>query len=298
MLYDVIIIGKGPAGLSASIYTARGNLKTLIIGKESMLKLGSVVENFCCTPPVSGEELIRTGIEQANRFGVEMVEEEVLSINKEEYFNIITDLTEYQAKAVILATGKSRDKIAIENLNIFEGRGVHHCVTCDGFFYKNKKVGILGYKDYAVHELSEMINLTKDVTLYTNGLELQINHKSRQFLNENPIDVDKRPIIRLEGDNNLNKIVFEHSEKKYIDGLFIAYSSASSIDFALKLGIAMKDGFIVVNNGQRTNVEGLFAAGDCTGGLAQVATAVGQGAVAGQNAKDYVMSINKTIEKR
>ena len=152
-----------------------------------------------------------------------------------------------------------------------------------------------GAKDYAVHELSEMINLTKDVTLYTNGLELQINHKSRQFLKENPIDVDKRPIIRLEGDNNLNKIVFEHSEKKYIDGLFIAYSSASSIDFALKLGIAMKDDFIMVDNRQKTNIEGLFAAGDCTGGLAQVATAVGQGAVAGQNAKDYIKSINKTI---
>ena len=144
MLYDVIIIGKGPAGLSASIYTARGNLKTLIIGKESMLRLGSVIENFCCAPQVSGEELIRTGIEQAKKFGVEMVEEEVLSINKEKYFKIVTDLAEYQAEAIILATGKLRDKIAIENLNKFEGQGVHYCVTCDGFFYKNKKVGILG----------------------------------------------------------------------------------------------------------------------------------------------------------
>ncbi|HHV18812.1 MAG TPA: NAD(P)/FAD-dependent oxidoreductase [Thermoanaerobacterales bacterium] len=296
MLYDVIIIGKGPAGLSASIYTARGNLKTLIIGKESMLRLGSVIENFCCAPQVSGEELIRTGIEQAKKFGVEMVEEEVLSINKEKYFKIVTDLAEYQAEAIILATGKLRDKIAIENLNKFEGQGVHYCVTCDGFFYKNKKVGILGYKDYAVHELSEITSYTKDVTLYTNGHELKVNYKSRQFLKENPIDVKKRPITSLEGDNNgLNKIVFEHGEEKDIDGLFIAYSSASSIDFALKLGIAMKDDFIMVDNRQKTNIEGLFAAGDCTGGLAQVATAVGQGAVAGQNAKDYIKSINKTI---
>ncbi|WP_422447424.1 NAD(P)/FAD-dependent oxidoreductase [Thermoanaerobacterium sp. DL9XJH110] len=293
MTYDVIIIGKGPAGLSASIYTARGGLKTLVIGRQSALEEGKVIENYCCAPQVSGEELLRSGIEQARKFGVKMVEEEVLDIGKDELFRVKTDANEYRGRAIIIATGRVREKIPIQNMSKFEGRGVHYCVTCDGFFYRNKKVGILGYKDYAVHELSEMQSFTKDVTLFTNGRELQINDTSKNYLEEKKIKVDTRPIMRLEGGELLEKIVFEDGRDEEINGLFVAYGSASSVDFALKLGILTENNYILVDRDQRTNVEGVFAAGDCTGGLAQVATAVGEGAVAGQSARAYVMGLSR-----
>lgn len=293
MSYDVIIIGMGPAGLSASLYTARGNLKTLIIGRQSALTQSKLIENYCCTKAVSGEELIKNGIEQAKGFGVQIAEEEVLDLVPLEdgTFQITTDQNKYSSKAVIIATGKVRESIRIKNLEKFEGMGVHYCVTCDGFFYKNMKVGVLGYKDYAVHELSELEGITSDITLYTNGNELQINDKSRKYLDENNIPIRTEAIESLEGGDSLEKIIFKNGQEEDINGLFVAYGSASSLNFAQKLGILLEKDSIIVDKEQKTNVPGIFAAGDCTGGLAQVATAVGQGAVAGQSAKNYVKNI-------
>lgn len=292
-MYDVIIIGKGPAGLSASLYTARGGLKTLVIGKESVLTKGKKIENYCCSEPMSGEELIQRGIEQAKSFNVEIVEEEVVDIRKDNSFTVQTRDNTYEGKAIIIATGKVRKSIPIEGLKKFEGKGVHYCVTCDGFFYSGMKVGILGFKDYAVHELKEMAGITEDLTLYTNGNSLDADGENRKYIEEKGIRVCEKAIKALEGSRVLERLVFESGEREEINGLFVAYGSASSVDFARKLGILLDRDNIIVDKDQKTNVEGVFAAGDCTGGLTQVATAVGQGAIAGQKAKAYVMSISK-----
>lgn len=290
-MYDVIIIGKGPAGLSASLYIARGNQKTLIIGKESALSKGKLIENYCCTEPASGEELIQKGINQAKSFGVEIVEEEVIDIKKEKYFTVTTDENIYEGKALIISTGKVRASAPIENLDKFQGKGVHDCVVCDGFFYTDKKVGILGYKDYAVHELMEMENITKDIVLFTNGNELQVSEEHKKYLEDQRIKINKKPIQSVEGSQFLEKIIFKDGQKEEIDGLFVAYGSASSLDFARQLGVLIENNNIKVDKDQKTNVEGVFAAGDCTGGLTQVATAVGEGAVAGQQAKAYIKKL-------
>lgn len=292
MLYDAIIIGKGPAGLSASLYIARSNLKTFIIGKESALAKGKIIENFCCSEPMPGEELIKKGMEQAKSFGVEIVEEEVLDIKKEDFFSVITDKHKYEGKSIIIATGKTRVEVPVDNKESFEGRGIHYCAVCDGFFYTGKQVGVLGYKDYAVHELMEMERITKDVTLFTNGNELQINKESKKYLEDKKVKINTKPVKSLEGKQFLEKIVFKDGEEEEIEGLFIAYGSASSVDFARKLGVLAENNNIKVDDEQKTNVDGVFAAGDCTGGLTQVATAVGQGAVAGQKAKVYIQRMN------
>jgi thioredoxin reductase (NADPH) len=288
MLYDAIIIGKGPAGLSSSLYIARGNLKTLIIGKESVLSKGKLIENYCCSEPTSGEELIKRGVEQAKSFGVEIVEEEVLDVKKEQYFTVTTDKNKYAGKAVIIATGKARTKVSIDNLDKFESKGIHYCVICDGFFYTDMKVGILGYKDYAIHELMEMENITHDITLFTNGNELHISKENMKYLEDHKIKINKKSIKAVEGTQFVEKIVLNDGEEEKIDGLFIAYGSASYLDFARKLGVIIENNDIKVDKDQKTNVEGVFAAGDCTGGLTQVATAVGEGAIAGQQIKAYV----------
>lgn len=289
-MYDVAIIGRGPAGLSASIYTARGWLKTIIIGKESGLAKGEIIENYCCSEPMTGEMLLEKGVQQARSFGVDMVDDEVISIKRGDSFEITTSENIYQAKAVVIATGKPRKRVNIEGVDRFEGKGVHYCVACDGFFYSGKKVGVLGYKDYAVHEIMELEGITGHITLFTNGQQPELDAESSAYLDKKGIRIDKRKIVRLEGENTLNRIVFEGGEIQEINGLFIAYGSASSADFARKLGVLLEGDDIVVDKNQATNVEGVFAAGDCTGGIMQVATAVGQGAVAGQMAKAYVHS--------
>ncbi|MDK2800639.1 MAG: thioredoxin reductase [Clostridiales bacterium] len=292
MLYDVIIIGRGPAGLSASLYTARGNMKTLILGKESALEKGKVIENYCCTEAGSGKDLVEKGIDQARSFGAEIVEEEVLDIKKDKYFTITTDKQQFQGKAVIIATGKARTQVPIDHLKRFEGNGVHYCAICDGFFYTGKKVGVLGYKDYAVHELRDLERTTKDIILYTNGNELQMSEGNKKYLQDKNISIHTKAIKSLAGDEFLEKIIFQDGSEETIEGLFVAYGSASSIDFARKLGILIENNNIKVDAEQKTSIEGVFAAGDCTGGLTQVATAVGQGAIAGQKAKAYVQNLN------
>ena len=289
MIYDVIIIGKGPAGLSASLYTTRGNLKTLILGKEGDLSKAATIENYCFISKLSGQEMIDIGIEQAKSFGADLIDAEVVGLKKiDDIFEVSTEENIYQAKAIILATGKSKIKVPVEKLDDYEGKGVHYCATCDGYFYNNAKVGILGYKDYAVHELKEFETITSNRVLYTNGNRLEIGEESARYLEEKSILINDRKIQSVQGTKFLEKVRFQDGTEEAIEGLFIAYGSASSTDFARSLGVLIEKGNIMVNRKQETDIEGVYAAGNCTGGLAQVATAVGEGATAGQEVKSYL----------
>lgn len=291
-MYDVIIIGKGPAGLSAALYTVRANLKTLILAKGyGALEKAEKIENyFGFSSPISGLQLLHESERQAQRLGCEMISDEVVAIEKNDLLEVTTTKGRFQAKAVLLATGQPQKKIHIENLDSFEGRGVSYCTTCDGFFYKNLKVGVLGFKDYAIHEAVELLAFTENVTIYTNGEELDI---SDRFLSDaEKFRICKRKIEKIAGTDFIEQICFSDGECESLDGLFIAYESASSVDFARKLGVMTEGSSVIVDRDQKTNLEGIFAAGDCTGGFKQISTAVGQGAMAARSMIDYVRSIN------
>lgn len=280
MIYDAIIIGRGPAGLSCAIYTTRGNLKTLVIGKtDSMLFKADKIENyFGFENPISGKELLETGEKQALRLGAEIIEDEVVNIDKTDIFKVTCVNGEYEAKTVLLATGSPVVRAPVKNLERFEGTGVSYCTTCDGFFYRNKKVGILGYTDFAIHEAMELMAFTKDITLYTNGMPLSVSDKLKDLLSE--LKVDNNRIKELDGQERIEWIVFEDGSRESVEGLFVAYGSASSTSFAMKMGIETDGKSIKVNGKMETNIPGLFAAGDCTGVFKQVAVAAGQGALA------------------
>lgn len=290
-MYDVIIIGKGPAGLSASLYTVRSNLKTLIIGKnESRLRKADKIDNyFGFAGTVSGEMLLTEGERQAKRLGAEITEEEVISIEKDDFFKVSTASGVYTCKAVLLATGQPLKAIRIENLVRFEGKGVSYCSTCDGFFYNNKKVGVLGHKDYALHEALELLTFTRAVTIYTDGKQPDFSAGSAEQAGR--FKVDTRPVSKLDGEEFLQRIYFADGASEEIDGIFVAGESASSVDFARKLGVFADGNAVVTDGKQQTNLKGIFAAGDCTGGLKQVSVAVGQGAVAGKSMAEYVKSL-------
>ncbi|OPX42298.1 thioredoxin reductase [Ruminiclostridium hungatei] len=280
MLYDVIIVGKGPAGLSAALYTTRANLKTLVIGKDSseLLKAHKIENYFGFSHAVSGRELLEAGEAQARRLGAGIICEEVLGINQKEDFEVITSEAVYTGRMVLLATGQPQKKLHIEGLKALEGAGVSYCTTCDGFFYRNLKVGVLGNKAFAIHEAEELEPFTKDITVYTNGKELEYSGDYEKLRSK--FRIVEKPVQKLEGKDFLESIYFADGTSEKLDGLFIANESASSVDFARKLGVLTEGASIVADQDQKTNIKGLFAAGDCTGGFKQVSTAVGQGAVA------------------
>ncbi len=180
-MYDVIIVGAGPAGISASLYTVRKNLKTLIIYKEkSALEKTSKIENYYgFENGINGEELYKIGIRQAKNIGAEIVNDEVTNIkidylnsnidNKKQIFKVQTLNNEFETKAVILATGNKKSKPNIKNIDEYEGKGVSYCAICDGFFYRNKDVAVIGNGDYAISEAMDLQNVAKSITILTNG---------------------------------------------------------------------------------------------------------------------------------
>lgn len=183
-MYDVIIIGTGPAGISASLYTIRGNLKTLVIYKEkSALEKAQKIENYYgFKNGIEGKELYKAGIEQAKNLGVEILEEEVTNIQidfietdkeqNKQIFKVETLNNEFQAKAVILATGNKKNKPNIDKIDEYEGRGISYCAVCDGFFYKNKDVAVIGNGDYAISETMDLQNIVKSIRILTNGKQI------------------------------------------------------------------------------------------------------------------------------
>ena len=276
-MYDVIILGAGPAGISASLYTKRANLKTLILyNDKSGLEKASLIENYYgFKNGITGEELYNTGIEQAKNIGVEVLKEEVVKIeNNIEHFNVVTTKNEYQAKNLILATGNKKNRSKIKGIEKFEGKGVSYCAICDGFFYRNRSVAVLGSGNYAIAETNELINIADNITILTNG------KKAPEFRADN-VKVDTKEIEEIEGTDKVEEVKFKDGTTIKTDGIFVAEGVAGSSEFAKKLGIITQKDKIVVNENMETNVKGIYACGDCTGGLLQVSKAVYEGAKAG-----------------
>lgn len=280
LLYDAIIIGRGPAGISCAIYTTRANLKTLVIGKHdsALLKAEKIENYYGFEMPISGNNLLEAGEKQALRLGAEIVTDEVVGIDKAESFTVSCVKGQYHGKSVLLAPGAPAVKAPVKGMDAFEGRGISYCTTCDGFFYRNRRVGVLGYADYAVHEAMELLSFTRDITLYTNGMEPDISPAFRGHMDA--FRVNTKKIKGPYGQEFLEGVYFEDGTKDEVDGLFVAYGSASGVSFAMKMGILMDGNNIAINEKMETNIEGLFAAGDCTGIFRQISVAVGQGALA------------------
>ena len=289
---DVIIIGKGPAGISAALYTVRGNFRTLILGDEDsvLIKAEKIDNYYGFSESISGRDLLLAGEKQAERIGASVVSDEVYSIEQGlDGFTVKASRETYQAKAVLLATGQSRKKIQIQDLDKYEGKGISYCTTCDGFFYRNLPVGVVGSGDYAIHEAGELEAFTKDITIFTNGLNISV--KDQETIDKYKIET--RKIVKVMGDDVIRGVIFEDGGEASIHGLFIAGESASALDFARKMGVLFEGNNILVDKDHKTNIEGLFAAGDVTGGFKQISTAVGQGAIAGRKIIEYLKQKNR-----
>ena len=281
-MYDIMIIGGGPAGVSAALYTARAGLSTAIVYRDTgALASAPVVDNFYGRGETSGPGLVAEGIDHAKRVGVEILNEEVVSVSLEKNFIVKTLDSTYETCMLVMATGASRKSPKIKGIDIYEGKGVSHCAVCDAFFFRSKDVAVLGSGAYALSEAMVLKPLVKSVTIFTNNKELATDFP-------NDFTIKTEAISELRGENTLKEIVLESGEIISIDGLFIAIGVAGGSELALKLGATVESNNIVTDRNQRTSIPGLWAAGDCTPGMRQIAKAVYEGALAGSDAVKYL----------
>lgn len=273
---DVIIVGSGPAGISASLYTARAGLSTTVISKGSgALGKTEKIQNYYGFPDaVSGQELERNGMEGAKKVGVQFLEAEVVGIGFEDRLTVETTAGTRKADYVVLATGTQRKAPQISGLRELEGKGVSFCAVCDAFFYRQKPVAVFGSGEYALHEAEVLLQTASPVTVFTNGAEPEAAFPEK-------IRVVDQKIREIIGESKVEAVILEDGSRIAADGIFLAYGTAGGTDLAKKIG-AVTDGSRIVTDGQmRTNIPGLYAAGDCCGGMLQIAKAVYEGAVAG-----------------
>lgn len=291
----VLIIGAGPAGISAALYTARGNMNPIVVNSGiGALEKAEKIENYYgLQRPMSGQELFDTGISQAKALGVRFLDAQVLGITGFDTFTVKTTAGDIETESVILATGGKRAAPSIPGIREYEGRGVSYCAVCDAFFYRGKKVAVLGNSDFALHEAEELKNVASSVTIYTNGEE-------PDFTRDHSIEVNTMKIQSIEGEQTVSGLRMksdisaagsEKAEASFYPaaGVFVAVGTAGSTEIARQMGAELTEkGNIRVNEKMETTIPGLFAAGDCTGGLLQVSKAVYEGSMAGISAGKYV----------
>lgn len=284
---DAIVIGAGPAGISASLYIKRAGHDVLVLYKDNgALEKATKIENYYALP-ATGKQIAMQGIKQAQDLGIEIRKEEVVEIEydyEQKFFNVKAD-KQYQTKTVVLATGNNRKTLNIEGIKELEGKGISYCAVCDAFFYKNKDVAIVGNGRYAINEINHLKNVVNSIVLLTQG--------------ENPpdtrgeIEVIPKKIAKIEGENKVEDVIFEDNTKRKLDGIFIALGTANATDFGKKLGLNIQQNNIIVDNQMQTNMPGIFACGDCTGGLLQISKAVYEGTKAGLSVIDYLRKIKE-----
>ncbi len=258
-MQQLVIIGQGPAGISAAIYAVRSGTPVTVLAKDlGAMKKADIIENYYGFPEaISATELLNNGIKQAKNLGVNFVNTEVYGIEyATDGFVIKSNVEDISAKAVIIACGMTRNVPKIENIEKFEGKGISYCAICDAFFYRNKKVAVIGSGQYTLHEYQVLKNVIQDVTILTNGA-------SPNFTEAH----NTKKIKSFEGDTTVQAVIFEVSKK---------------------IGLQLEKNKIVVDAKMQTNIPAIYACGDCVAGLMQVPKAIYEGMIAGIEASRYM----------
>ena len=296
-MYDVIIIGGGPAGITAGIYCQRANLKTIIFEKETIggqIASSPLVENFPGCKSISGAQLATNFYEQADELGIPIEIEEVLEIIPGEKIKVITDFGEYESKVVILATGSKYRLLGLPNEVEYIGKGIAFCTSCDGAFFKDKDIAIIGGGNSAVTNAIYMSNIAKKIYLVDICdhliCEKTLEDKLRKLNNVEIIQ--QAGVKELLGDDELNGVILSNDRKLDIQGMFISIGMVAQTELVKDLVKLNKQNY-VDSEDCKTNLENIFVAGDCRSkNIRQLTTAVADGTTAAINAIKYLESKN------
>jgi len=282
----VAIIGGGPSGLSAAIYTARADRRTLVFdsGGGTTRDVDTMENVYGFPDGVTGPELVELGRDHATKFGAEVVEEEVVHVGRAgDAYHVETTVDEYEVDGVILATGADYERPAIADVADYEGRGVSYCVECDAYFYRDSPVAVVGTGNYAAQEALMLLDYTDDVRLLTNGSAFEADQHLRERVEDADIPVATDRLDRVVGEDALEAVHTRDGDRIEVEGLFVALGTAGGTDIAEMLGVPVENGDIQTDGDQSTTAERVYAAGDVTGGHQQISTSVGEGARAAIN---------------
>lgn len=290
--YDVMILGAGPAGLQAAIHAARRKVSVLVLGRLYKSSAHRAhIENFCCIGGITGEELLREGKDQAEHSGARFLDEDVMSLSREEpYFSAKMESGRIlKSLSLILAMGVARNKLNVKGEKEFVGRGVSYCVDCDAGFYKGQSVAVVGCESAAVAGALTLLFYAREVHLICERLDVAQPLDVR--LRESPIVLHegKRP-RDIEGRTDVEAIILDDGTRLDVSGVFIELGAKGAVELAAGLGVSLDAEtmqYIVTDKSQATTVPGVYAAGDICGPPWQVAKAVGEGCVAGLEAAKY-----------
>lgn len=288
--YDIIIIGAGPAGITAGIYAGRENLKTLVLERTisgGLVNEAPLIENYPGFEAIAGAKLAEKMKTQASKYVNIKETEEVKKIEPiREKMAVFTEKEEYITKTLIMCTGTKHRKLGVKGEEEFLGRGISYCATCDGFFFKNKNVMVVGGGNSAVEEALYLKNIGCNVTLIHRRDELRAQKHLQDKLHKAEIPILWNSQIKeIKGDKAVKSVVIrdkKNAEREIsTDAVFIYIGEEPNNKLAAKMGIELdKHGYIITDKSQRTNVPKVYAAGDITGGVKQVVVACAEGAVA------------------
>ncbi|WP_272701283.1 NAD(P)/FAD-dependent oxidoreductase [Desulfovibrio sp. Fe33] len=294
-LYDVAILGSGPGGLQAAIHASRKKVKTLMLGRIDNSSLyWAHVENYCCQIEITGEEILKKGRAQAENFGTEFRNEDVLAIEQEgKTFSLKLESGDIvKTKTVILATGSNRNKLGVPGEKELLGKGVSYCVDCDAGFYRNEVVAVAGCRSAAAGGAVALTNFASEVHLYC--AELDVNEGLRQQLTATGVKVHEGVSIKeILGENAVESVLLDDDSTQPVTGVFIELGAKGVLELTAMLGVQLDENmkYIEADKKQRTNVPGIYAAGDICGPPLQMAKAVGEGCVAGIEAATYAKKL-------
>lgn len=301
MKYDLAIIGSGPAGLSASIYASRYGISNVVIGgvPGGLSSQTHEIGNWLGTQKISGFDFAQNATEHAKSCGTEIISALVDEIRKEDAFKLfLSDGKKIEAKTILLALGTKHRKLGVPGEKEFFGKGVSYCATCDGFFYKNKTVAIVGGNDAAAGAAAYLGNIAEKVYLIYRGEKLRCESFWSMAIekNEKIKILYSTNIKEIRGNEKVESIVldnpFEKSENLSVSGVFLEIGSDPNTDLAKKLGIEFdEEGYIKIDPSGKTNIKGIWAAGDITTGsdkFKQIVTAAAEGAIAAQSIQKFL----------
>ncbi len=288
-MYDLLILGSGPAGIAASIYAYRYRLKTLTIGEIAggTITEAHDIENYPGVGKITGIKLGDKMIEQAKNLGCEIINEKVQDVKKiTSGFEVQTGKEKYKAKRILIATGCERKRLVVPGEERLTGRGVSYCAACDGFFFKKKKVAVIGGGDAAITSAIYLADIAEKVTLIIKKTSF---HSEPYWIEKlkaapNVKILTNSDVRQIDGEEKVESITLKNGRKMKLDGVFIEVGSNPNDLLLTQLGVKRdNDGYIFVNKKLKTNKKGVWAAGDVTHQefkFRQIVTAAAEGALA------------------
>ena len=297
-VYDLIVLGGGPTAISCAIYAARFAIDVLVIGKVfgGLIATTDIVENYPSITSITGQGLMDMFKNHMNSLKIPYISDEINNIeNAGDHFILYSFFQKFKARSICIATGSERRKLGIPGEEQFAGKGVSYCATCDGPFYKDKVVAVVGGSDSAAKEALFLAQNVNKVYIIYRREEIRAEpiNKKRVYANNKIEIINNTNLVEIKGDSKVKQIILDTGSELEVDGVFIEIGTIPNSELAKRLGVKTNEkGEIIINRKSETNISGVFAAGDVADApFKQAITGVAEGVIAAYSVFDYLKDV-------